>query len=115
MLWPQCPSRAAAPSSKGPFNFRCQRKEAMTKDQPERSWIVPVTVAEIPDGGSHYDLSADASAREGIAKVASLRSLPRLEASFDLSRRGEGVAVRGEIRAQVGQTCVVTLEPIERE
>jgi uncharacterized metal-binding protein YceD (DUF177 family) len=87
----------------------------MTKDQPERPWIVPVTVAEIPDGGSHYDLSADASAREGIAKVANLRSLPRLDASFDLSRRGEGVAVRGEVKAQVGQTCVVTLEPIENE
>ena len=85
----------------------------MMKEQPERPWTVPVAVAEIPDGGSHYDLTADATARESIVRLAGLRSLPRLEASFDLARRGDGVAVRGEVRAQVGQTCVVTLEPIE--
>jgi uncharacterized metal-binding protein YceD (DUF177 family) len=87
----------------------------MTKEQPERPWTFPVTVAEIPDGGSHYDLSADASVRDGVARLAGLRSLPRLEASFDLMRRGDGVAVRGEIKARAGQTCVVTLEPIESD
>lgn len=87
----------------------------MTKEQPEKPWTVPVTVAEIPDGGSHYDLSADAAVRDAVAKLADLRSLPRLEASFDLTRRGDDVAVQGEVRAQVGQTCVVTLEPIETD
>lgn len=81
----------------------------------DTAWTVPVAVAEIRDGGSHYDLSADESARDGVAKVAGLRSLLRLEASFDLSRRGDGVAVRGEVRARVGQTCVVTLGPIEND
>jgi uncharacterized metal-binding protein YceD (DUF177 family) len=86
-----------------------------TKQLPERPWSIPVTVAEIPDGGSHHDLSADAAVRDSIAQLAGLRVLPRLEASFDLNRRGEGVAVRGEVSAQVGQTCVVTLEPIEND
>jgi uncharacterized metal-binding protein YceD (DUF177 family) len=81
----------------------------------EKLWTVPVTVAEIPDGGRHYDLSAEVSARDGVAKLAGVRSLPSLDVSFDLARRGDGVAVRGEIRARVGQTCVVTLEPIESD
>jgi uncharacterized metal-binding protein YceD (DUF177 family) len=82
-------------------------------DQFERPWSVPVSVAEIPDGGSHHEIVADPSVREAVMKLAGTRTLPRLEASFDLTRRGDGVAVRGEVRAQVGQTCVVTLEPIE--
>lgn len=87
----------------------------MPMDKPERPWSVPVSVAEIPDGGSHRELAADASVRDAVARLAGIRTLPRLEASFDLTRRGDGVAVRGEVRAQAGQTCVVTLEPIESE
>lgn len=85
------------------------------KQSPERPWTIPVTVAEIPDGGSHHDLSADTAVRESVAQLVGLRALRRLEASFDLNRRGEGVAVRGEVRARVEQTCVVTLEPIESD
>jgi uncharacterized metal-binding protein YceD (DUF177 family) len=87
----------------------------MTKEQREKPWTVPVTVADIPDSGRHYDLSADASVRESIVKLFGLRSLLQLEASFDLTRRGEGVVARGEVKGRVGQTCVVTLEPIEND
>jgi uncharacterized metal-binding protein YceD (DUF177 family) len=79
----------------------------------ERPWTVPVAVADIAEAGSHFDLTADAASRDAIARLAGLRELPRLEASFDVERRGEGASVRGEVRADVGQTCVVTLEPIE--
>jgi hypothetical protein len=41
--------------------------------------------------------------------------LPRLEASFDLRRKGAGVLhVAGEVVATVGQNCVITLEDIEQ-
>jgi uncharacterized metal-binding protein YceD (DUF177 family) len=79
----------------------------------ERPWSVPVSVADIPDGGGHYDLVADEGARQAVAKVAGLRALTKLDAAFDLERRGATVVVRGEVRADVGQTCVVTLEPID--
>ena len=91
----------------------------MSTDQTERPierpWSVPVTLADIPDSGSHHELVADAPVRDVVATLAGVRALPRFEASFDLSRRGDGVEVRGEVRARVGQTCVVTLEPIENE
>ena len=41
--------------------------------------------------------------------------MPQLDATFDLTRLGDAVKVSGTVRAKVGQTCVVTLEPIENE
>lgn len=79
------------------------------------SWSVPVIVDDIPEAGLHLELEAPAEAREAVAKVAGLRSLPRLGATFDLERRGDGVRVSGQVRARVGQTCGVTLEPMESD
>jgi uncharacterized metal-binding protein YceD (DUF177 family) len=79
-------------------------------------WHVPVTLEDIPETGEHFDLEADAGVRAAVAKVAGLRDLPRLQASFDVTRRGSGgLRVLGSVSATVGQTCVVTLEPVENE
>ena len=85
----------------------------MSSDHP--LWSVPVNVDEIPEAGSHHELTADAPTREAVARAAGLHNIAGLEAVFDLNRRGDGVAVKGEVRARVGQTCVVTLEPIEND
>jgi uncharacterized metal-binding protein YceD (DUF177 family) len=85
-------------------------------DQKTQPWSRPVVVADVPDRGEHIEITADEETRTGIAKVANLRSLPRLSASFDVMRSGaEGLRVTGKISATVGQNCVVTLEPIENE
>ncbi len=85
----------------------------MTDNGP--AWSVPVAVEDIADTGLHMDIEAPAEARARIAKVAALRDLPRLSAVFDLTKRGAGVEVSGRVSATVGQTCVVTLEPIENQ
>lgn len=76
-------------------------------------WSVPVSVEDIPDTGLHLSLEASAEVRAELAKLAGLRDLPRLTAEFDLTRKGAGVHIGGKVSARVGQTCVVTLEPIE--
>jgi len=77
---------------------------------------VPVAVAHVAETGEHFDLVADAAARAGVARIAGLRDLPRLEANFDVTRQGTGgLRVVGRVSATVGQTCVVTLEPIANE
>jgi uncharacterized metal-binding protein YceD (DUF177 family) len=81
----------------------------------ESSWRVPVRVEDIADGGTHVNLVADEKTRAAIATTAGLRTLPRLEASFDMTRQGQRVRVVGEVSATVGQICVVTLDPIENE
>ncbi len=79
-------------------------------------WSSPISVDDVSDRGVHVDLAADEDARAEIAKIAGLRDLPKLSASFDITREGaDAVRVAGEVSATVGQNCVVTLEPIEND
>jgi hypothetical protein len=90
----------------------------MTRPEPsaERPWSVPVARHEVAETGRRFDLAADERARAAIAKLAGLRALPRLEATFDVTPRGrDGVHVVGRVSATVGQVCGVTLEPIDNE
>jgi hypothetical protein len=88
----------------------------MNEGSPERPWSVPVTVREVPPTGRRFALTADEATCAAIAKSAGLRALSRLEATFDISRRDPiGLLVVGRVCATVGQICIVTLDPIEKE
>lgn len=76
------------------------------------AWHVPVAVEDVAEAGSHFELAANAEVRAAVAKLAGLRDLPRLTASFDVTPRGAGLHVVGRVSATVGQSCVVTLEPL---
>src|SRR5215472_2112579 len=82
----------------------------------KRPWSVPLTLRDVPESGRHFDLFADKQTRAAVAEHAGLAALPRLEASFDVTPHGRGgLHVVGRVSATVGQTCVVTLEPLENE
>jgi Large ribosomal RNA subunit accumulation protein YceD len=83
----------------------------MVKANPE--WNVAVAVEQIPDNGLHLEIEAPASVLVALAKHADVRDVTYLSACFDLARQGAGVRVAGQVSAKVGQTCVVTLEPVE--
>lgn len=79
-------------------------------------WSVPITVPQIPDTGLHRDLEADQTARIAMAEVAGLREILSASASLDIVPDSGGrFHVTGRVRARVGQTCVVTLDPIEND
>ena len=83
---------------------------------PGSVWSHPISIDEVPERGVHVDLVADEAARAEIAKIAGLRDLPRLRASFDITHEGsDALRISGEVSATAGQNCVVTLEPIENE
>jgi Large ribosomal RNA subunit accumulation protein YceD len=84
---------------------------------PGGPWSVPVAVADVPaETGVHFALTADADTRAAIARIAEIRELPRLDATFDVTRQGDdGLHVVGQVSATVGQNCVVTLEPLVSE
>lgn len=85
-------------------------------NKSERLWSIPVDVDKVPEGGLRFEVSADEATRAAIAALAGVAALPRLEAAFDVVRWGRGgLHVTGEVRGTVGQTCVVTLEPIEND
>jgi hypothetical protein len=84
-------------------------------EKGQKPWSVPVAVEDIPDTGTHVEIEAPESARADLAKMAGLRALSDLSAVFDLTRKGAGVHVHGHVHARLGQTCVVTLEPLDNE
>jgi hypothetical protein len=86
-----------------------------TADMPD-PWSVPVVVAQIPDTGLHRDLEAGPAARDAIAEVGGLREVLSANVSLDVTpKTGGRFHVAGRVRARVGQTCVVTLDPIEND
>jgi hypothetical protein len=84
-------------------------------DRQSPAWHVPVAAEDVAEAGSHFDLAANAEVRAAVAKLAGLRDLPRFAASFDVTRQGAGLHVVGRVSATVGQSCVVTLEPLVNE
>ena len=63
--------------------------------------------------GERIELSADEGERTRVAERLGLRSLERLEAHATLERKGEIVRARGRLKAGLGQSCVVTGDPVE--
>jgi len=86
-----------------------------TTEKPD-PWRVPVAVAQIPATGLHRDIEADQAIRHAIADVGGLREVLSAQASFDVTPKSGGrFHVSGQVRARIGQTCVVTLDPIESD
>jgi len=79
-------------------------------------WRVPIAVVEIPEFGLHREIEAGLIERKSMAEVAGLREIALANAALDVTPMGGGrFHVGGHVRARVGQTCVVTLQPIENE
>ena len=84
-----------------------------TVPPPRHRWHVPVRLDQVPQAGLHLEIIADAAVRAELTALAGLRELPRLEAAIEVTRDGAGLRARGVVSARVGQTCVITLEPLE--
>jgi uncharacterized metal-binding protein YceD (DUF177 family) len=89
------------------------KSEMTEKPDP---WRVPIAVLKIPDTGLHRDIEADAATRSAVADIGGLREVLSAHASLDVTpNRGGRYHVTGRVRARIGQTCVVTLEPMESD
>jgi len=93
-----------------------QRKSDPKSDSKSDPWRVPVVVLQIPESGLHRELDADEAVRQAMADIAGLREVLSAHASLDVTPKGGGrFHIAGNVRARVGQTCVVTLDPIEND
>jgi uncharacterized metal-binding protein YceD (DUF177 family) len=88
----------------------------MSKKQTPWRWHLPLAVQDVPEEGRHHHLVAEAPVRAGIAGMAGVPEILRLEAEIAAVRHGaDGLRVTGHVSATVAQTCVVTLEPMQSE
>ena len=98
------------------LRIRMRLKKTEMHGQKPKPWSVPVGLDDIPETGLHIEIDAPEAQRvPRWPHSPDVRELPRLSAVFDLARRGAGRHVTGQVSARVGQTCVVTLEPIESD
>ena len=74
----------------------------------------PVRVEAIHRDGLDMRVEADEAERAALAKLNNLPAIGRLVGVFSLRRGGGGtILARGEVQADVTQTCVVSLEPFD--
>ena len=85
----------------------------MNKETEHLALSRPLRVDEIKDEASG-SMEITATERTAIAKLLDLRGLEGLALTYRLVRAGAGrLRLKGELKAKVVQTCVVSLEPIE--
>jgi uncharacterized metal-binding protein YceD (DUF177 family) len=90
--------------------------EADRMTDTSNPWSLPIAVVQIPETGMHRDIEASAAQRDALAAAADLREVLSAKASFDVTPEREGrVHVVGRVSARIGQSCVVSLDPIEND
>jgi len=74
----------------------------------------PLKVGHVSSNPVTVTLSADEAERAALAKDWDVLGVDSLEAELQASRwKRDGVRIKGRVRAQLTQACVVTLEPVE--
>jgi uncharacterized metal-binding protein YceD (DUF177 family) len=82
--------------------------------QPAHGFRRTVSVARVGQAGLRQTVEAKPVEVEAIAAYLGLVALRGLKADIALSHwRGKGLRVSGTLSADVTQSCVVTLEPVE--
>src|SRR5262245_39908296 len=85
-------------------------------DPSKDPWRAPIVVAQIPETGLGLDIEASTAQRKAMADIAGLRDISSARARVELTLERSGrVHVVGRLQARIGQTCVVTLDPIEND
>lgn len=75
----------------------------------------PVSVARLPAKGMPVRIEADGQQREALAAAHGLDAVRSFAADLTVTawKKG-GVRVAGSVRAEIVQSCVVTLEPVDK-
>lgn len=73
----------------------------------------PVQVSRLPRSGLAVTIEADAAERAALASVHGVDSVESFRATLQVMPwKRNGVKVEGRVEAEIGQSCVVTLEPL---
>lgn len=96
----------------------CSRKMGQylwMHDNVSPLFSAPFDLARLSDHAEQVDIKADTSTRAAIAAAFNLPAIAVLRGRFVLSpTRAHHVAARLDLAAEVTQTCVVSLDPVEQ-
>lgn len=84
-------------------------------DAPSKSPVsFAVSVARLPQKGVSVTIEADAVQRAALAREHGLSAVSGWQAKLEVKPwKRNGVNVAGRVKADIVQSCVVTLEPLE--
>ena len=80
---------------------------------PQALWPVRLRLAEVQRSAPRLELEADAPRRAAIAEALDLLALNRFVASVRVTPWLDGVEIAAHWRADIAQTCGVSLEPFD--
>lgn len=84
-----------------------------TELKEEIPFSYPVKVGNISVNPVEVHLEADKNELEALAAVWNVLSVANLKANLKISRwKRDGIRVKGRVRADIVQACVVTLDPV---
>ena len=85
----------------------------MSDDADHSPLVRPIRIDEIVDG-ANKEIATTAAERAAIKDLLDLQALKSLTFAYRLSRGAGGrLALSGRLKAELTQTCVITLEPVE--
>jgi uncharacterized metal-binding protein YceD (DUF177 family) len=88
---------------------------ASNSREPQAGLVCRLEIAELPVDGLSVELVAEEAERIELAQRMGIPEIKVLTATMHVVREQGGATycVEGRLRAQLVQTCVVTLEPLE--
>ncbi|SMD08772.1 DUF177 domain-containing protein [Rhizobium sp. RU36D] len=88
-----------------------KKTEAPTGDRPPFSYLVKV--GHISVNPVTVRIEADATERDGLARLWKVEAVNGLSAELQIARwKKDGVRIRGRLKGEITQACVVSLEPV---
>ncbi|HEV7321502.1 MAG TPA: DUF177 domain-containing protein [Ensifer sp.] len=86
------------------------------KDDSQPAFSYPVRVGHISANAVSVHLSANERERKALAELWNIKEVLSLDADLQIARwKKDGVKIKGDVKARIVQSCVVTLEPVEAE
>src|SRR5690606_36363328 len=90
-----------------------RRRRAMLADIKKSPVSYRFQVNRLPKNGAEVSIEADEEQRAELARAHDLEAVDRFTAQLSIHAwKGDGIVIKGRVKGQITQLCVVTLDPV---
>lgn len=97
---------------RGDGRYGGERADETAAPAPAPEFSRPRRVSALPSDGERLRAKAEPQECEALARRFGVAEMRRMEVDAEIRPSGDGWRVTGLARAQLAQTCVLTLEPV---